>query len=233
MNQNSVSWIEARDELVNRDQLLMQLDVYEENLMLKTFQGQNGIVTVRRVSPDEVASAFLAHMTASTGLLPEGAIWWQNSLEGVVTAVWREPAVWPIALKVDAFQPAERLRLPMPGLIFLQSVNRIWVMAARSRPRNRLEQLYHAPCFNVFRNGQVCPGNHIFPEQRDEVPESFFASHFSQTADTRERSRRYPNDLIRLWRELDGQESYPVDDLVEMCTVEEAMEIPNSRTSWF
>ena len=233
MNDRTVSWIQARADELERDELLMQLDVYEENLMLKNFQNETGSVQIRRVSPDEIASAFLQHMPARTGILPEGTIWWQNSMEGVVTAVWREPRVWPVALKVDAFQPSQRLRLPMPGLIFMQSDTRIWIMAATSRPRNPQDQLCHAPCFNVFRNGQVCHGNHTFPDDPDGVPESFFASHFSQTADTRMRSRRHPDELIELWKELDGQESYPMEDLMEFCTVQEAMEMPNRHAGWF
>ena len=52
-----------------------------------------------------------------------------------MVALWRPPQVWPVALQREAFKPPARLRLPMPGLVFVCSPGRApWVYAALERP---------------------------------------------------------------------------------------------------
>ena len=99
------------------------------------------------------------------------------------------------------------VRLPMPGLVFicLPSAQAPYVFAAKSRPRAAGEDLYHAPTFNVFRDGRVCPGTHVFPRDPGRMPEEFFRSHFSPAGDTTGRSRSHPDDLLGLWADMDRQ----------------------------
>jgi Prokaryotic E2 family D len=116
----------------------------------------------------------------------------------------------------------------MPGLIFVCMPARQapYVFAARERPRSPDGQLYHTPTYNVFTSGRVCPGTHAFPADSAKVPEEFFHSYFSATGDTaREKSQRYPDDIGRLWDELDGQSTYPVDDLVPQLRVADAFRV--------
>ena len=90
---------------------------------------------VRTVSADEIANVFTRHLGFASGLLPENALWWSQGETGQVVALWRPPQVWPVALQREAFQPPARLRLPMPGLVFLCSPARApWVYAALERP---------------------------------------------------------------------------------------------------
>jgi hypothetical protein len=128
--------------------------------------------------------------------------------------------------RVDA--PPRRLRLPMPGLVFvcLPARQAPYVFAAPARPQTLDDQLYRCPTYNVFTSGRVCPGSHAFPADPARVPEAFFESCFSATADTtRDRSRRYPDDIGRLWAELHGQHTYPLDDLVPQLRVAEAVRV--------
>ena len=75
-----------------------------------------------------------------------------------VVALWRPPQVWPVALQREAFKPPARLRLPMPGLVFVCSPGRApWVYAAASRPTDTEQPLFRAPAFNVFRDGGCVP----------------------------------------------------------------------------
>ena len=118
----------------------------------------------------------------------------------------------------------------MPGLVFVCSPGRApWVYAAKSRPTGAEQQLYRAPAFNVFGDGRVCPGSHTFPEEVGLIPESFFESYFSMTADTRDRSKKHPDNLHALWEELDGKRKYPLKDLVPQCTVAQAMALSEGR----
>ena len=221
-------WSLPGPEDAPRDDLKLQLDVYGETILLRGFEGDAN--WVRTVSADEVANAFIQHMGVSSGLLPEKALWWGQGETGQVVALWRPPQVWPVALQREAFKPPARLRLPMPGLVFVCSPARApWVYAALERPNDPEERLYKMPAFNVFRDGRVCPGSHKFPDRVEEIPESFFQSFFSLTGDTRERSKKHPDNLQALWEELDGKTEYPTEDLVPQCTVARAMAVSEGR----
>ena len=215
-----------------RDQLQVQLEVYGETVLLRGFQGDS--TWVRTVSADEIANVFIRHLGFSSGLLPQDALWWNQGETGRVVALWRPPQVWPVALQREAFQPPARLRLPMPGLVFVCSPGRApWVYAALERPSNPEQQLYRAPAFNVFRDGRVCPGSHRFPEEVGLMPESFFRSFFSLTGDSQGRSKQHPDNLQDLWEKLDGKADYPVEDLVPQCTVAHAMAVSEGRRGYY
>ena len=214
-----------------RDTLQAQLEVYGETVLLRGFEGDR--TWVRTVSADEIANVFIRHLDFSSGLLPDNALWWNQGETGQVVALWRPPQVWPVALQREAFQPPARLRLPMPGLVFVCSPGRApWVYAALERPTNSEQQLYRAPAFNVFRDGRVCPGSHRFPEEVGRIPESFFQSFFSLTGDSQGRSKQHPDNLQALWEELDGKAEYPVEDLVPQCTVGHVMAVSEGRRGY-
>jgi hypothetical protein len=71
-----------------------------------------------------------------------------------------------------------RLRLPMPGLVFVAAPGRQppHVFAAKARPRSPDDQLFACPSYNVFPSGAVCTGTHAFPADPARVPEAFFRS---------------------------------------------------------
>ena len=214
---------------VPRDELKVQMEVYEETILLRGFEG--GANWVRTVSADAIANAFTQHLGLSTGILPKETLWWNQCETGQVVALWRPPKVWPVALQREAFKPPARLRVPMPGLVFVCSPGRApWVYAAKSRPTGAEQQLYRAPAFNVFGDGRVCPGSHRFPEEVGLIPDSFFQSFFSMTGDSRDRSKKHPDNLHALWEELDGKRKYPLKDLVPQCTVAQAMAVSEGRS---
>ena len=112
----------------------------------------------------------------------------------------------------------------MPGLIFLCSPGRPpRIFAAKKRPRDAHQVIYHAPLFNVFGDGRTCAGTHKYPGDAEEIPESFFTSFFTREAIYGGRSKKYPKDLLQLWEELDGQKRYPLGDLVPVGKVEDIL----------
>ncbi len=176
---------------------------------------------------------FTQHLGFSSGLLPQDALWWNQGETGQVVALWRPPQVWSVALQREAFKPPARLRLPMPGLVFVCSPGRApWVYAATSRPTDPEQHLFRAPAFNVFRDGRVCPGSHRFSEEVGLIPESFFQSYFSLTGDSRDRSKKRPDNLQALWEEIDGKTEYPTEDLVPQCTVAHAIAVSEGRRGY-
>ena len=203
-----------------KDDLKLQLEVYAETILLRGFE--NDSAWVRTVSADEIANVFTQHLGFSSGLLPDQALWWNQGETGHA-----------VALQQEAFKPPVRLRIPMPGLVFVCSPGRApWVYAALSRPNDPEQQLFRAPAFNVFGDGRVCPGSHRFPEEVGLIPESFFRSFFSLTGDSRDRSKKHPDNLQDLWEEIDGKTEYPVEDLVPQCTVAHAVAVSEGRRGY-
>lgn len=200
------------------DKLKLQLSFYEDSIMMHVMEGS--AVVTKLVAADDIARALASGLHFSSGLLPQDTLWWSSGKDGPVVALWRSPRVWKVALQTEAFAPARRFSLPMPGLIFLcRPAQAPAVFAVKMRPASPDAKVYHAPCFNTFRDGRVCPGTHQFPGRLQEIPESFFLSHFSPTGDTGGRSQAFPNDLLARWETLDGKRKYPLDDLVHQCTI--------------
>lgn len=186
------------------------------------------MVRTKLVSALDVAHALAGELDLASGLLPPDALWWAKTASGVRIALWREPRVWTVRLRERYDAQPRRLRLPMPGLVFISSPGRQapYVFAARARPRSVEDQLYHCPAYNVFPTGRVCPGSHLFPADPAQIPEDFFRSHFSATGDTaRGKSQRRPDDIGQLWAELRGAPAYPLDDLVPQLRVADALRL--------
>jgi PRTRC genetic system protein B len=202
------------------DVIKARLDFYRDSIIFYLLD--KGVIYTKVVSAQDVTMALLQEVPMSSGLLPPNTLWWKQDREGAVVALWRSPRVWAVALQLEAFKPPKRFKLPMPGLIFLCSPGRPpSVYAAKRRPKDIKQVIYHAPLFNLFQDGRTCPGTHKFPANVSEIPESFFTSFFTREALSNGRSHKYPNDLLRLWEELDRQTKYPLNDLVPMGKVED------------
>jgi hypothetical protein len=202
------------------------LDFHGESVVLHDYAGD--VVRTRLISAADVAHALAGGLDLASGVLPPDALWWARTAAGERVAVWRAPRVWTVRLRERYDAPPRRLRLPMPGLVFVCLAGRQapYVFAAPARPRGPEDGLFHCPTYNVFGTGPVCTGTHPFPADPARVPEEFFRSHFSATGDTaRDKSRRHPDDVGALWAELDGRDAYPLDDLVPALRVGDAFRV--------
>ena len=218
---------------VPRDELKLQLEVYKRDHPAAGLRGR------LHLGADRLGGRHRQRVHPAPGVLlgaaaGGNAIWWGQGETGQVVALWRPPQVWPVALQREAFKPPARLRLPMPGLVFVCSPGRApWVYAATSRPTGPEQHLFRAPAFNVFGDGRVCPGSHRFPEEVGLIPESFFQSYFSLTGDSRNRSKKHPDNLHRAmggarWTDC----STRLKDLVPQCTVGQAMAVSEGRRGY-
>jgi len=205
------------------DKIRARLDFYQDSIIFYLVDG--GVIQTKMVSARDVTMALLREVPMTSGLLPQGVLWWKQGRGGPEVAVWRSPRVQKVALQMEAFKPPQRFTLPMPGLIFVSSPARPpRVYAAKKRPTSLGQVIYHAPLFNVYRTGDTCPGTHKYSPNIEEIPESFFTSFFTREADTRWRSKKYPEDLLKLWEELDGQPKYPLADLMPIGKVKDIIE---------
>jgi Prokaryotic E2 family D len=211
---------------IEEDPLRLRLDFHGESVVLHDYD--RGVVRTKLVSALDIAHTLAQELDLDTGLLPADSLWWAKTASGMRVAVWGVPRIWLVRLRERYDAKPRRLRLPMPGLVFVCLPGRQapYVFAAQKRPHALDDQLYHCPTYNVFTSGRVCTGSHAFPANPAKVPEAFFESYFSVTADTgRGSSQRHLDDIGELWTELKGQPTYPLDDLIPHMPVADAMRI--------
>lgn len=210
---SSLRWALPESLKIPPDELKVRLDFYKSSVML--YAMEKGAVKTKMVSARDVAITMLRNISLKSGFLPEGALWWAQRRHGVEVALWRKPKVWKAALQLKPFEPPRRFELPMPGLIFVCSPGRPpAVYATKGKPEGPGSTVYHAPLFNVYDDGQTCPGTHKYPDKVEGIPESFFLAFFTLEADYGSRSKSHPDSLFTLWEEIDGKKKYPLDDLV-------------------
>lgn len=198
------------------DQLRVRVDFYDTMVILHYVNG--GLYESRIVSARDVALALMGETDFVSGLLPQKTLCWGPGR----IALWEDPRVWPVAIQLEPFKPPVRMKLPMPGLIFICRPGQPpWVYAAKKRPQSMRAIIYNAPLFNIYNNGSSCPGNHKYPQKLEEIPKSFFMAFFSVAASPAQRSKKYPEHLLKLWQELDGRTKYPMDDLVPFARLED------------
>ena len=117
-------------------------------------------------------------------------------------------------------------RAPQPGLVFAVTPSGWYVYAVKGVGRpDPAAQLWRAPYFNVWANGQVCTGNVRLPEtlstaalQRYE--HAFFDSEFTHpNVGARERLLIHPQGSYAFWSGMldptRGLTEFPVDVLVD------------------
>lgn len=189
-----------------------RLDLYDDFILLTRYQ-EGRPVSRYLVDPLETAVA-LGGININSGLLPEGCLFWnrKNGQEGV--GVYLPPRVWTVAVRGEP----QAWRVPLPGLVFAGRGYDYQVWAVMERPTQADQQLYLAPCPNVHPDG-VCRGSAPFPPASPatiwQAVDVFFSSRFNHDL-SNQKSRKYPEDVLDHWRELDGTgaEEYPLDDLV-------------------
>src|SRR5262249_20852709 len=139
---------------LEEDPLRLRLDFHQESVIVHDYAGK--VVKTKLVSALDVAHALARELDLATGLLPHETLWWARTSSGERVAVWREPRAWTVRLRTGYDAPPRRLRLPMPGLLFVclpagcPQGRAPYVFAAPARPRSIDDQLYHAPTYNVL-----------------------------------------------------------------------------------
>ena len=212
------------DELdVPADPLRCRLDFHHQAVVMSLFHPET--VEKKIVSAMDVSHALASELSFGTGLLPPHTIWWSNTREGPMFALYVEPKVRKVALQGMAGKPPRRFTIPLPGLIFLCSPSKPpWVFAVKKKPTKETDIVYKAPLCNLYQDGRSCPGNHRYPTRVADVVESFFISFFSATADLQNRSIRFPRNVIELWEYLDKKKTFPKADLVRHGTIRDVMQ---------
>jgi len=219
---SAFSWAVPKELGIPPDPLRLRLDFHHQSTVMTYFHDET--VITKQVDAMDVAHALAQELSFGTGLLPNNTLWWKNTRGGPVFAIYIEPKVWRLALEERIDKPPKRFTIPLPGFIFLCMQGQApWVVACKKKPTKETDIVYHAPLANLFRNGKSCPGSHKYPTRIADIAPSFFTAFFTATADLRGRSKKYPDNVIKLWKSLEGKKKYPYDDLVDFGKVGDLM----------
>jgi len=216
-------WAIPAELEVPADPLRLRLDFHYQAVVMTRFGPE--LLERKIVSAMDVSHALASELSFGSGLLPSQTLWWRNTRQGQVVALYVEPKVRKLALQEEADKPPRRFTIPLPGLIFLCSPGKPpWVFAVKKKPTKETDTVYKAPLFNLYNNGRSCPGNHKYPVMVGGIVESFFISFFSPTGDRQGRSIKFPSDIVLLWEYLNKKKSFPTGDLVKHGTVRDLMQ---------
>lgn len=221
-------WAVPEKLAIPPDPLRCRLDFHNQVTVMTLFSGE----TVQRkiVSMADVVHALAEDLSYGTGLLPQNALWWQNTRGGPVVAIYIEPQIRKLALLVDVTKPPDRYEIPLPGLIFLCSPGMPpWLFAVKKKPTKETDPVFKAPLCNIHDNGMSCGGDHKYPVRVADIPQSFFISFFSPTLASGEKSKKHPRNVTELWKELDKKRRFPLGDMVEHGVIKDLMLMSESR----
>lgn len=209
------------------DRLCFTISCHEEMAYIRRYRADGAFTAAKPIDFGDLVAILAPEVDIDTDLLPPDALFYVRRGRAEFDAVWVAPRRWDVLVRDRLEHPPRAYRLPMPGLVFVcgRGSGFLAVYAAAERPhpgpRGDLTQLYHCPAFNVHDNGTVCKGYHHFSDDPARVAGDFFGSYFAAEITGRGRSRRHPDDLEVLWREIDGGEEYPLADLVPHMTIGE------------
>jgi hypothetical protein len=96
------------------------------------------------------------------------------------------------------------------------------VFAVKRRPHQMPFKLYHCPTPNVHPNGVICQGSVSFPVCASDTIElalSLFLEGSLFNGDlVANRCRSFPDDVRKLWVQLEGMKRFPAGQLVKAHT---------------
>lgn len=223
MVENAVKWAIPAELGVPVDPLRLRLDFHHQAVKMTLFDPET--TESKIVSAMDVSHALASELSFGSGLLPPKTIWWENTRNGPIFALYEEPRTRRLALQESASKPPRRFTIPLPGLIFLCSPGKPpWVFAVKKKPTKESDIVYKAPLCNIYADGRSCPGNHKYPTRVADIVESFFISFFSTGIDLRGRSVKFSENIIHLWEYLDKKKKFPNPDLVKHGYVKDLMQ---------
>lgn len=167
-------------------------------------------------------TGFIPHRLLFVG--PSTLIWWTPPS---MRQVWFKDSKGKIGTRTGV--------TPHPGLVFAVAGGRWYVWAVKGGLRPDAEtDLYQAPYFNVWENGQICTGNVDLPKSFgldtiEGYEHAFFGSNFTHpNVHGRGKLTKYFGGPFALWKALldDHHANFPDESLVNASTVKTLGELP-------
>ena len=180
---------------------LVQLTFYPDTILCTRYDGTGQ--TTYPVAAQDVAEA-VADVPFTTGWLRPRTLCVERR-GGVTTVAVHIPRARH-RVHVETRTGDQVWEVPLPDLVFIGRGREYYVFATKRAPTPDTS-LFHAPCSNVYDNGNLCPGNTPFPEAHAQTMPtavalflngSVFTSHL---AHNRVRGAGQ-NHVLDLWADL-------------------------------
>lgn len=187
-----------------------RLDLYDEALILTCYEGDDRR-TSYPVAVDDLVAAF-SRVPVSSGLLPANCLFWGRENGQTRIAIYVPGRRWRLWTAEHIFD------VPLPPLVFTGAGEQYRVFAVKRRPQAMPFELYHCPTPNVHPNGVICQGSAPFPVCASDTVEQALSlfledSQFNDDM-AANKSRSYPEDVRRLWSQLEDVRHFPAGELV-------------------
>ncbi len=180
-------------------------------LSVKEAQGLAKALDTRKAN----AKAFLK----PKGIIPSTVLHINPAENGSV--VWyTKPCRQKLHFTENLISPLDEI--PLPALVWHADKSRLSVFALAGKGKPRLgTPLFHAPFFNLYRNGNVCMGSVSIDIRQSASLEEFiaawegyfFGSYFSHLIDN---NNPVKGNLISLYKSLAGSDAFPAEELLPM-----------------
>jgi PRTRC genetic system protein B len=194
----------------------LRLDFYNTAVLMSRWE-DDGRVTAYPVSIHDVVAA-CADRPLSSGLLPPNVLFWKRQAGDASLAVYVPARRWRARLDGGGNADPIEYHLPLPPFVFVGDGAVYRIFAVKGRSSDERERLYRAPCPNVHNGGAICQGNAPFPAcspQTIQAALTLFMEGSLFNGDlSRLKCRAYPDDVRRLWAELDGRKRFPLSELL-------------------
>lgn len=203
--------------VAQRAQPRLVLTFYDHAVILRKIE-QTG-TREYPVDPTALSKALAAESRFSTGLLPPYTL--SVAQSGALGRVIGYRPAGKVGLWLEGATDA--VRIPLPPLVLMrntrdQRVAGYNIFAVKGFPKSPKTRLYNAPFPN--NSGSVCWGTVARPSAKalgsaslEEDWTLFLGSRFGNHSPGG-KSQRQPQDIRKLYLEIEGTEKYPLDDLV-------------------
>lgn len=188
----------------------LRLDFYNTAVLMSCWQ-DDGRTTTYPVSVHDVVSA-CTNIQLSSGLLPANTLFWKQQANQVMLGIYVPARRWQVRTEEHGYH------IPMPPFVFVGYGTAYKLFAVKKRPSNEADPLYYAPCPNIHTTGGICQGNTPFPPCAPhtilQALQLFMEDSLFNADLSRGKCRSHPDDVRRLWAELNGRKRFPLSELV-------------------
>ncbi len=187
---------------------LARLDLYNEAIIMTKFD--LGSSTSYPVSIHDLSAAF-GTLPSSSGLLPRNTLFHGRSQGQEFVGVFIKAAKHVVTVNEAT------MAIPLPSAVFVGCGKQYYIYTVKEYPCTARVQLYHYPSPNIGSDGRICAGDTPFPTCSVKTIMSaftlFIESRFNRHLST-QKCRSFPDNVIELWKTLDGQEEFPLSELI-------------------
>lgn len=189
---------------------------------IMTLHSTNGIQQTRPFDLGEFSNVINNHARQSIITPPEMLA--TNIIDWAI--FWRPPMTQQILIGIYGSKETTALIVPLPGLVckcYTEGRMKVAAFGGSTRPKMG-NPLFKAPLPNVSGNdGTVCMGNTARPFQGqaadsinpDQVWAAYFSSAFTSHG-ANDRCRTFSEDIRLLLYSLEGNSSFPEEELIPM-----------------